>query len=153
MVSRQPEVPLRPRHIFEDLLLQGFRGGPLDFAAEAEQEFEFERSLVVERDGFRIPEGLEVEDVGLYGEGGFAEGGAVAEVGDSLKCAPVYVEPRDVDTEGREQAAVGREIDGGQQQAGTDAAAAGGRGEHGEGTAEHPACAAHVAGGDERANG
>jgi len=60
---------------------------------------------------------------------------------------------RDVDAEGRQEAGVRREIDGGNEQARADTAVADLRGAHLEGAAKHPAGAGHVAGGDAFADG
>src|ERR1035437_8938463 len=135
----QPEVPLRPGHIPEDLRFQSFRRGPLLLAAQPQQEFNFNGRLVVHVDG------LEVEDVRLNGEGRLAEGGAVAYVGDCLERAPGDREPRDVDPEGWKLPVVSRQVHRGHQMTGADAAPAGLRGANLKGAAQHPARAGHVA--------
>ena len=43
----QPEIPLRPRHILEDLRLQCLRRRPLDLPAQPQQKLKFKRRLLV----------------------------------------------------------------------------------------------------------
>ena len=114
----------------------------MHFAAEAEEELEFDGRLVVEVDGF------EVEDVGLDGEGGFTEGGTISDVGDGLEAPAIHSEPGDVHAESGKDVLVGGKIDGGHQDAGADAATVRRSRQHSERPAEHPAGTGEVAGYD-----
>src|ERR1035437_9180161 len=135
----QPEVPLRPGYIPEDLRSQSFRRGPLSLAAQPEQELDYDGRLIVYVDW------LEVEDVRLDGEGRLAEGGAVAYVGDCLERASADREPRDVDPEGWKLSVVSRQVHRRHKKTGADAAPTGLRGANLKGAAQHPARARHVA--------
>src|ERR1035437_1954134 len=143
----QPEVPLRPGYIPEDLRFQSFRRGPLSLAAQPEQELDYDGRLIVYVDW------LEVEDVRLDGEGRLAEGWAVANVGDCLERASADREPRDVDPEGWKLSVVSRQVHRGHQKTGANAAPTGLRGANLKGAAQHPARAGHVARGHARPNG
>jgi hypothetical protein len=50
----EAEVALRFGYIFLDLGFEGLGRGPLDFASEAEEKFEFDRGGIVEFDGFEV---------------------------------------------------------------------------------------------------
>ena len=101
-------------------------------------------------------DGVEVQQVGLDGEGCGTEGGADADVGDGLEGfgggAGADGERGDVDAVGGKQLRVGREVDGGNGVASAEAAAGGGRAVDGEGAAEQGARLADAARGDEGAN-
>ena len=94
---------LRPSDVLHDLGLERFRAGPLDFGAEAVEKLKFNRSFFAQ---VRRIVRFEVEDVRLDGEGGFAEGRPVADVGDGLKAARGFAvpdgQPGHVDAKGRE---------------------------------------------------
>ncbi len=66
-------------YVAADLFAEGFGVGPADFGAEAVEEGQGEGCLFVEFDW------VEVQEVGFYGEGVGAEGGAVAYVGDGFE--------------------------------------------------------------------
>ena len=70
---------------------------------------------------------MEVEEVGLYGEGVFSEGGAIAYVGDGIEHlgfgAGSDGEDGYVDSVGGEEFGVGGEVDGGDGVTGAVAAA------------------------------
>ena len=97
---------------------------------------------------------MEVEQVGLDGEGVGAEGGAVADVGDGFEevGGVPTLERGDVDAVSGEQFGVGGEVDGGDRVAGAVAAAGGGGAVDGEGAAEQSAGVADIACGDEGAD-
>ncbi len=141
------EVALRLAYVLTDLRAEGFGGGEADFSAEAVEEGELEGGVFGERNGF------EVEEVGLYGEGVDAEGGAVAGVGDTVEGAGggalADAEGGDVDAVGGEEVGVGGEVDGGDGVAGAVAATGCGGAADGEGTAQEGASLGHVAFGDE----
>ena len=69
--------------VLHDLGAEGFRGGEADLWAEVFEEGEFEGGVGLDVDG------VEVEEVGLDGEGVFGKlsvkGGAVADVGDGVE--------------------------------------------------------------------
>jgi len=67
------------------LFAQGFGVWPTDFVAQAAQECQSERRLLVESDG------VEVEQVGFDGEGVGSEGGTVSDIGDGVECFAVGV--------------------------------------------------------------
>jgi len=79
----QGEVTLGVGDVLGDLGEERFRAGEAALVTEAAQEGQAERGLLGK--GLRAFEGVEVEQVRLYGEGVRAEGGAVANVGDGLK--------------------------------------------------------------------
>ena len=133
-----------------DLSAQSFGVGELSFVAEAAEEGEAERCLLVEVDG------VEVEEVGFDGEGIGAEGGAVADVGDGVEGfgggAAADGEGGDVDAVGGEEFGVGGEVDGGDGVAGAVAAAMSGGTVDCKGLAEEGARVTDVALGDECAD-
>src|SRR2546430_722691 len=96
--------------------------------------------------------GVEVEQMGLDGEGVFAKGRAIADVGDCVERFAVDGEGGDVDADGRNQFSVRCEVDGGHGVSGAVAAARGGRAVDGEGAAEKGAGATDIALGDELAD-
>ena len=120
------------------------------------EEGQGERCLFVEFDG------VEVQEVGFYGEGVGAECGAVAYVGDGFEGFAVGTgfgvgagpdgESGDVDAVGGEEFVVGGEVDGGDGVAGAVPASGSGGGGDGEGMAEEGADPADVAFGDELAD-
>ena len=86
---------------------------------------------------------MEVQQVGLDGEGCCAEGGADADVGDGVEGfgggAEADGKRGDVDAMGGEKLRVGLEVDGGDGVASAEAAAGGGVAVDGEGAAEQDA--------------
>ena len=74
-----------------DLVAEGLGGGEGAFGAEAAEEGEAEGRLLGE--GPIAFKGVEVEQVGLDGEGAGAEGGAVADVGDGREGLPQGLKP------------------------------------------------------------
>ena len=120
-----------------DLCAQGFDVGETLLGAEAEQEGEAERGLPGERDG------VEVQQVGLDGEGRGTEGGADTDVGDGVEGfgggAEADGKGGDVNAVGGEKLRVGLEVNGGDGIASAEAAAGGGVAVDGEGTAEQDA--------------
>ena len=76
-------IALGFRDILHDLGFEGFGRGELALFAEAVEEGEFERGFGGERE--RIGCWVVVEQVGFDRVGVFAEGGAVAGVGDGVE--------------------------------------------------------------------
>ena len=152
------EVADSASDIADDLLAQSLRIGPVNFRAKAGEKGQFQGGLVGE--GLIAFEGMEVEQVGFYGERDaawdVAEGGAIPDVGDGFEAlgggAASYKEGRDVDTVCGEELRVGGQVDRRNGVAGAVAATRGGGASDGEGTAEEGACMSYVTSSDEAAN-
>ena len=152
-------------HVLFDLGEEGFWGGEALFVAETVEEAE------VEGGGFGEVDGMEVEQVGLDGEGVCAEGGAVTDVGDGVEglggdvCCRFRrgaagrgwhggadVEAGDVDAVRGDELGVGGEVDGGYGVAGAVAAAGSGCAADAEGAVEEAVRGGDVTGGEEGAD-
>lgn len=152
-------------HVLFDLGEEGFGGGEALFVAETVEEAE------VEGGGFGEVDGVEVEQVGLDGEGVCAEGGAVADVGDGVEglggdvgCGfrrgaarrgwrgGADLEAGDVDAVRGDELGVGGEVDGGYGVAGAVAAAGSRCAADAEGAMEEAVRGGDVTGGDEGAD-
>ncbi len=103
------------------------------------EELDLDRCLRAEVDW------LEVEDVTLHAETCSRKGGTIADVGDGLKAAASDVEAGDVNAEGRELPTIRCEIHRRHKKARTHTAVSRGSRTDGEGVAEHPAGAGHIA--------
>src|SRR5579863_2728404 len=123
----QPEVSFRLHNIFEYLGPQRLRRGPFDLGAQAKQELELERSLIVEIDWH------EIKNVRLDCERSLAKRGPISYIRHRPKAALLNPQPRDVDAESRQQAGIRSEIHRWHQQPRADTSPTRWRGVHCEG--------------------
>src|ERR1700722_8658805 len=132
--AAESEVAASAGDVAADLVAQRFGRGKALLGAEAAQESQAEGCVFGEFDG------VEVEQVGLDGEGIRAEGGAVADVGDAGEdfggCAGADGECGDIDAVGRQQFGIAGQIDGGDGVFAAVSAAGCGRAVDGEGAAQ-----------------
>ena len=87
---------------------------------------------------------MEVEQVGLNGEGVVAKGGAVAHVGDALEVLATHLQASDIDAVSREQFVVSSQVDRGHSVASTKATTRRGLAFHCKRAAQQRSRAGHI---------
>ena len=108
---KQSKIAPRLRNVPCNLRLQRLRIRPARFVTQAMQEGQAQRRVLRKRDRFKA------KNMRFNGEGIFAEGRAIADIGDGIEAARVCAfanrHAGHVDAVGGQQFAVVREVDGG----------------------------------------